>query len=358
MSSIMFSPFTSIFENKSAGTMIVGSPGSGKTFFINNIITNAIIMEQKIFAIDMKNDISKIKNEFPHIVVTDVNKIQPGGLNPFKVVKEVDTNFITSLISIICNGVNDQQIVSITPIINDFVNKFKRDPQSQMSFADVADYLYANDSKDAQVIGTKLNIHRDSQYGSLLFDEDEEIMKLDNRSKVISLHGMDLPKQNDQHMTEEQKFNSGIVFILCKMLQDLMLEGTYPKLFILDEAHIAFQNEAFASIINKFLTLGRSLNIATILSSQSVTHYPQNIGQLISSKFCFKSDYREAMEFLEMFLSGGSEGKADFPVIASKINTFEKPGQSFFVDSSNRSGFFKVANILNNVSSNPLGGRK
>lgn len=63
--SILFSPFTSIFENKAAGTTITGMPGSGKTFFILNVCANAIMMEQRVFGIDPKDDMGVICDIFP-----------------------------------------------------------------------------------------------------------------------------------------------------------------------------------------------------------------------------------------------------------------------------------------------------
>ena len=46
-SSIQFSPFTSIFDHKPAGTIVVGKPGSGKSFFLISVAVNALMMNQK-----------------------------------------------------------------------------------------------------------------------------------------------------------------------------------------------------------------------------------------------------------------------------------------------------------------------
>ena len=359
MSSIMFSPMTSIFENKAAGTIIIGMPGSGKSYFIINLLFNALIMEQNIFAIDPKNDLGVLASLFPDKVeYININQINPGALNPFDVIENLDTNTLTSLISIICGNLDNNQITAITPIVKDFINKNKRGNKS-VTFSDVADYLYANDNIEAQNIGTKLEIHRDSKYGPLLFCENEnkEKFNFSDKSKIISLHGMDLPKGTGnefERMTEEQKFNSGIVFIICKMLRDKLTKGNYPTIFTMDEAHIAFQNEAFTKIIDDFLILGRSLSIATILASQSVHHFPETISQLIANKFCLKSSTNDAKGFLNMFYNQNSDMMADFDSIIYQIGNFQT-GDGYFIDSNNRSGFFKVSSILgDSVSSNPL----
>ena len=93
MASIQFSPMTSIFNNMSAGTVIFGSPGSGKSYYLLNIIANALIMEQKVFALDPKNDLAVISDIFPSVEAIDINDIIPGSLNPFKVLKDIDVLF-------------------------------------------------------------------------------------------------------------------------------------------------------------------------------------------------------------------------------------------------------------------------
>ena len=147
MSSIQFSPFTSIFENKPAGTIIIGVPGSGKTYFILNIIANALLMKNRIFALDYKNDLQILKNldiayELNYI---DINNIKPGALNPFAVIKNIDVNTIQSIISIMCGGLTDDQQIILTPIIQDHVNEFRR-MGGNMSFNRLANYLYDLDA--------------------------------------------------------------------------------------------------------------------------------------------------------------------------------------------------------------------
>lgn len=361
MSSIQYSPLTSIFENKASGTVIFGSPGSGKTYFLLNILANAHMMQQRFFAVDPKNDLGIISDIFPNVEYIDINNINPGALNPFKVIKNLDTNTLTSIISIICGGLTNSQIISVTPILRDFINRHKRNV-SNVSFADVADYLNANDNENAQAIGTKLQIHRDSKYGPLLFEdwnENNNNFSFNFESKIISLHGMDLPKAENEKISEEQKFNSGIVYIICKMLRDLLTDGGYPTIFMMDEAHIALKNPAFSSIVDEFLILGRSLNVATVLATQNPTHVPDSIAQLVSSKFCFKSSTNEASAFLNKFFNKDSENMADFNSIVYQISQFSndenRKGECFYIDSENRSGIFRVTSLFgNDVTTNPL----
>lgn len=359
MSTINFSPFTSIFENKAAGTIITGKPGSGKTFFILNLIANSLLMNQKIFALDPKDDLGVISDIFPQVEYININDVKPGALNPFSVLKHVDTNFIISLISIICGNLTDEQLISITPIVDDFIKK-QRNSSLTLNFTDIVNYLYANDNKDAQSIGTKLLISKNSKYGSLLLaDELHDGIELSSESKIISFLGMDLPDPNAKQLTEVQKFNSGIIYIICNMLKELLISEKYPTLFVMDEAHIAMKNASFAATIDEFLVLGRSLNIATILATQNASHFPEEIPQLIASKFCFLSSTSEAQKFLDMFLSKSVDSSEDIESIVYQISTFNKSGQCFFIDSNNRTGIFRVTSLLSNdISSNPLTKKK
>ena len=373
MASVQYNPFAAIFENRPATSVVIGRPGAGKTFFLLNVAANCLMLETGLIAIDPKDDLGVLEDVFPDKVeVIDINNIRPGALNPFRVLRNVDTNVITSIVSVICGGLSDQQTVAITPIINDFVIRYRRSSGGKLaSFGDIADYLYANDNTDAQAVGTKLQIHRDSQYGGLLFEQDENELTnrdfgngqaegdlqldLSQKGKIISLHGMDLPKSGGNAMlTEEQKFNSAIVYIICKMCREALTNGGYPTLFIMDEAHIAFQNPSFAQVVDEFMVLGRSLNVPTLLASQSVHHYPKTIAQMVSNCFCFGSSSDDAMEFLNMFYSKDADGMADYDSIIDSIQKFEV-GQCFMIDSRKRSGIFKVTSLLGDgVTSNPL----
>lgn len=364
MAAIQFSPFTSLWENAGGSTtVIIGMPSSGKTFFMINLCANALLFEQRFFAIDPKDDMGVLSNIFPDKVeYININDIKPGALSPFNVIPDLDTNTLSSIISIICGNIDDQQAISITPILNDFVIRQKQlkkvDPNAHVSFSSLIDYLYANDNVHCQAIGTKLSIHRDSKYGKLIFDTEETAnnkLSMSNKSKIISLHGMELPKNNDySKMTDEQKFNSSIVFIITKMMRDILKEGKYPTMFVMDEAHIAFQNPAFYSIIDEFMVLGRSLNVPTILASQAVSHYPDGIEQFVSSKFCFKSSNKDANEFLNKFSNWDGADKQDLSSIVKKIGNFET-GNCYFIDSRNRAGFVKITSLFgDDISSNPL----
>lgn len=357
VTSVQWSPFTAIFSNRASGTVIVGSPGSGKSYFMLNVAANCLLMRQNVFAIDPKDDLSPLASMYPdQVELIDINNIQAGALNPFRVLHDVDTNTISSVISIICGGLSDQAMVAVTPIINDFVIRHGK-KRGHVSFSDVVDYLYASDNEHAQAVGTKLQIHRDAKYGGLLFDDGSDVQSDpmgDRPSKVVSLLGMDLPKGQGESMNEDQKFNAGVVYVICRMLREHLTGHGYPTLFMVDEAHIAFSSEAFRSMIDEFLVLGRSLNVPTVLASQSVSHYPETVSQLVSTKFCFKSSSKDAMGFLRLFAQTDGDSEADHQAVMQRITQFQT-GDCLMIDSSQRLGIFHVTSLFDGgVTSNPL----
>ena len=59
MSTVKWSPTTAQMCNNAPGTIVVGAPGSGKTFALLNIAANCLGMGQRVIAVDPKNDFSK-----------------------------------------------------------------------------------------------------------------------------------------------------------------------------------------------------------------------------------------------------------------------------------------------------------
>lgn len=358
MSVIRWSPINSILNNRPAGTVVIGRPGSGKTFFLLNVAVNALMTSCRVIYLDPKNDASVLREVYPDIKLTDVNNIEPGAMNPFKILKEINSNVILAIISCICGKLDDNKMIAIAPIVNDFIIMNSRNIGGT-NFSALANYLYSSENIEAQAVGTMLKLNEDSKYGKILFGEGGSSFNLGKKSEIISLFGLPLPNINSvQDMNQEERFSSAIIYILCKMLKEVLIEDSkLPTVFIVDEAYLMFANPAITAIINEFLVLGRSLNVATVLASQNITHFPKGIGQLISSKFMFASSRREALEFLEEFDISSSSESFDRESILDYISNIEEkikgPGGCFFIDSKNRGGFIRIKSNLG-VTSNPL----
>ena len=227
MSTIKWLPTTAMGmnDNPTPGTIIVGSPGSGKTFFLINIAANCLGMGQRVIAIDPKNDLGAICNISKNIEVIDINNIRAGALNPITFLKRelpdgtfepVDTTTLLSVITLLTGKLDQNDIIDVTPIIEDFVNSVRRNNEYH-DMTDVANYSYKNKSLACQQVGTLLRKYQDSKYGPLLFTDETNIEPLiisKDKSLLITMHGMELPDYNKkaEDYTDNERFTSAIIY--------------------------------------------------------------------------------------------------------------------------------------------------
>ena len=352
-------------------TIVVGSPGSGKTFALLNIAANCLGMGQRVIAIDPKNDFDKLYNVNPSINIIDINKIRPGALNPFEFLKKIDekgrvkfidTATLMTIIEIMCGKLDRNTIISITPIVTDFVTKAKT-TGDYYDMQDVADYLYANQNESAQTVGTMLKMFEDNKYGKLLFTRETNVKPLvlsSTDSMVISLHGLSLPdySKKPEDYDANERFTSAILYIITTKLLDILSgDNKVPTTLICDEAHLLFGSKEMGAIIDRFLVLGRSLNVATVLASQGISHFPKGIANYITTKFMFKSSMEEAQLFLDAFDTSkiNPSSAIDVDSIVSSATNFPT-GTCFMIDRLNRNGIIRIKSIydVNLLTSNPF----
>lgn len=371
MSTIKWSPTTAQMVNNAPGTIVVGSPGSGKTFALLNIAANCLGMGQRVIAIDPKNDFDKLYNVNPSINIIDINKIRPGALNPFEFLKKIDekgrvkfidTATLMTIIEIMCGKLDRNTIIGITPIVTDFVTKAKT-TGDYYDMQDVADYLYANQNESAQTVGTMLKMFEDNKYGKLLFTRETNVKPLvlsATDSMVISLHGLSLPdySKKPEDYDANERFTSAILYIITTKLLDILSgDNKVPTTLICDEAHLLFGNKEMGAIIDRFLVLGRSLNVATVLASQGISHFPKGIANYITTKFMFKSSMEEAQLFLDAFDTSkiNPSSAIDVDSIVSSATNFPT-GTCFMIDRLNRNGIIRIKSIydVSLLTSNPF----
>lgn len=362
MSTVNWSPTTSMWKNGAATSVVLGSLGGGKSFFLINVAANEIAMGRRIIAIDPKNDFNKLLNISKNIELIDVNNISPGALNPFTFLDDIDSSTLLTIVEILVGKISEEMYIDITPILTDFITKYKRDGVYK-DMQDVADYLFSRDSKSAQAVGTALKIYEDNKYGRLLFTREENVNPLklsDDKSLIITLHGMALPQESKSvgDYTADERLTAAITYLITKKLRNILTKdkGKVATTLFCDEAHMLFSNKEMAKLIDEFMSMGRSLNTATVLSSQGVQKFP-DISRYVASKFMFRNSIQEAEKFLEMFDSGKykADGAINVPQVATAISEL-KTGQCFFIDLFNRSGFVQIKSIysVDSLTSNPL----
>lgn len=335
---VYFNPVTPIYENKPPGCIICGSPGAGKTYFMQTIMTNCIQERCIVIALDPKNDHRGMLNIDPSIKFKDISKKE--SLDPFRCIPDVDTNFIVSIIDTICGGISKEALVAITPIVTDYTKKAK---SGTATFSRLTNYLYSNQNPLAQQVGTLLKSNEKSEYGPVFFNNEKTCMEINRESSIICLFGLPLPKTDDRNSwSKEEMFSSAIVMVLVKMLRSVLKSNIVPVCLFVDEAHIILANPYIYKIVEEFLILGRSLNVATILASQNVSHFPEDFSNFVSNRFQFRSSRNEVHEFLRRFLVS-SEEETD-SLVSFAVNA--PNGGCIFIDRKNRVGEVQISSDL------------
>ena len=371
MSTIKWSPVTAHLCNNAPGTIVVGSPGSGKTFFMINVAANCLGMGQKVIVIDPKNDFNKLYNVNKNIELIDISNVREGALNPFTFLRKkdkdgniefLDTSTLITIIECLCGKLDKETRIDIMPIVKDFVTK-SRNTGEYVDMQDVADYLFQNNKESAQSIGTQLKTFEDNKMGKLLFTRQSDVEPLElseTSSMVITLHGMQLPgyDKKPEDYNSNERLTSTILFLLTTKLFDILQQdNVIPTTFICDEAQLLFANPEMSSVIDNYLRLGRSLNVATILASQGITSFPEKISNNITSKFLFKSSIDEAEAFLNRFDTSKLDpaNAIDVDNIISAATKFPT-GMCFFIDRLGRNGVIRIKSIydVNLLTSNPI----
>lgn len=357
MTQIAFSPITAPVTNNPPGTLITGVPGSGKSFFMLNLAANSLEQSARVLVLDAKNDMLALKNVFPDINTTDINKISAGALDPFVTFPDVDTATILTIVQMLCGSLSDAQLTAITPKANDFVKRARSGGSA--TFKDFANYLYADKNENSQNVGNRLLMNENTPHGKLLFGEVGKVrrgLSLGDKSRIISLLGLKMPSDSNS-IKPDEAVDSVIIYILCKLLHDTLTRSAtkQPVVLFFDECHMLMKSDAIRNEIQDILILGRSLNIGVVMASQNVTHFPSDIAQLVSSKFTFKMSKRECEEFFRMF-DNTTAGQSLDVGEAIDVITRLKTGYCFMIDQKERPALIHIESNYDSgdLTSNPL----
>lgn len=311
---VFFDPHIALLNNKPPVTLITGSPGSGKTFFGLLLAAQASIANKMIFIIDPKGDFlslemlrrhGDIENVHTWTIFSgeDTDEIKNdniGILDPLHLKGNIHqkTERTRDVIKTLVGNLTDKQNNYISPLIED---EIKSSGNRQASFINIADILYSNKDEEIRVIGTKLRNILGLPISKLI-SADKRIPRKDFNLKkgcfVASLMGLKLPdsEKTQDNMTSEERVSIVIMTLLTDMVMEAMKDiKNVPKLIIIDEAWSVMSTPQGRSLINSAALLGRSLNQAVILLTQSPAHIlPKNpsdakLDNTISTRFAFRN---------------------------------------------------------------------
>lgn len=306
---IFFDLHYPILLNNPPVTLITGSPGSGKTYFGQTLISHASALNKMGIVFDPKGDFISLKRleqlgylnkiEVWSVLAQDGSVIEEniGMLDPtsISVGKAECVNTTLDVIKILVGELTPAQTTTLTPIVKDIV-------ESQTpSFGNVVKSLLRNRNDEIRSLGYSLDSQLNAGLAQLLVSnrkKKKKQLELKEGFVVVNLMGLKLPadNKNKNDYTTDEKLSVIIMNLLTDIALKLMhtLPKKIYKTLIVDEAWAILATEAGRNTINSIARLGRSLNLATLLITQSPKHLDMgdsnDLQTMISTRFAFRNN--------------------------------------------------------------------
>lgn len=306
---VFYDPHYPILINNPPVSLITGSPGSGKTFSGLLIASHASALGKIGVILDPKGDFTALKKLEKagyigkiniwsvadldgEVLEENVGMLDPTAFTP-------DTNQNTALtIDVIKSLIGDltpKQITNLTPIIRDIVEG------NSPSFLRVAQKLMSSRDDEIRSLGYSLDTLLQTKLAKLIV-LNKRIQKkplvLEEGFIVANLMGLSMPPDTkpSKEWSSAEKISIIIMGLLSQLILDMM--GKKPKkiykTLIIDEAWAIMATESGKSMIRATARLGRSLNLAVVLITQSTKHLGvgenSDTNTMISVRFAFRNN--------------------------------------------------------------------
>ena len=313
---VFFDTHFPIINNKPPGILVTGSPGSGKTWLLLLLCSHASLMGETKVILDPKGDFIALKkleregilenikvwNLAPQVdnkesMVADENN---GVLDPMTFFDNPDENVALAksvITSLVGGTLTDVQSNYLVPVLKDVV------ASQNPSFNEVVSRLSRNQKEEIRTLGIQLNALSGLGLAKLLFTDRRkqkaQKVELIGGTTVINLMGLSLPVpgSNQKTWTENEKLSMTIMALITNFVTSAMLKDISKEIFkmvTIDEAWSVMASQTGRDLINKVGLLGRSLNVALLLATQSPNHIEKvdgvDISNTISVRFAFKND--------------------------------------------------------------------
>lgn len=313
---VFFDTHFPIINNKPPGILVTGSPGSGKTWLLLLLCSHASLMGKTNVILDPKGDFIALKkleregilenikvwNLAPQVdnkesMVADENN---GVLDPMTFFDNPDENVALAksvITSLVGGTLTDVQSNYLVPVLKDVV------ASQNPSFNEVVSRLSRNQKEEIRTLGIQLNTLSGLGLAKLLFTDRRkqkaQKVELIGGTTVINLMGLSLPVpgSNQKTWTENEKLSMTIMALITNFVTSAMLKDISKEIFkmvTIDEAWSVMASQTGRDLINKVGLLGRSLNVALLLATQSPNHIEKvdgvDISNTISVRFAFKND--------------------------------------------------------------------
>lgn len=307
---VFFDPHYAIRINRPPVSLITGSPGSGKTVAALLLAAHAALLNKITFILDPKGDFLALKllekagevenihvwSIFQNIEEGVVRESNIGILDPTCLTDDVNENASLTLetIGALVKTLSPNQRNVLIPIIHDVTQS--KNP----SMNNIRMILARSRDPEISTLSHELGLALNMPAGKLLVASSKfnNKLKLDNGVVVASLMGLSLPASNkkEESYLEKERLSVAIMRLITHLALNIMkkIPKTTNKLLLIDEAWSVFNNASGRALIDEVSLLGRSLNMAVILATQSPAHIQggdggANLDNTISTRFAFRN---------------------------------------------------------------------
>lgn len=354
---VFFDPHYAIRINKPPVTLVTGSPGAGKTVASLLLAAHSALLNKTTFILDPKGDFLSLKlledagevenihvwSIFQDVEEGTVRESNIGMLDPTRLTEDVNENASLTLetIGTLVKTLSPNQRNALIPIIQDVTES--KNP----SMNNIRMVLARSQDPEISTLSHELGLSLSMPAGKLLSASSKSVNKLKLGKGVIvaSLMGLSLPAstKKEENYLEKERLSVAIIRLLTHMVLDVMkkVPKTVSKTLFIDEAWAVFNNSSGRDLIDEVSLLGRSLNMAVILSTQSPAHVMgieggANLDTTISTRLAFRntSDADNELTTKAMDLPTGVGYEKTFKELAN--------GQCLMKDSQEQFAFVDI----------------
>ena len=281
-------------ETSNPHTAITGATGNGKSFLTKLLFTYHSLLKAKVLYVDPKAEMrtqylsvladleEKGKSEelqeyirSIRFITLDMRKEENKGvLDPFSFLE--DEGELTELATVLVGSVLDKDTyIKVQPYLLDSLDKVidRRKAGEKVGMLQVFDELEKSSKEEVSTAGYFLKrISKNSLLSLCFYDGSQGVLKTDEKTIIVEIAGLDMPKGTDKdEMTETQLRSLTVMYALtyfCAIFGER--EKDKETMLFLDEAWQIMSTPAGRQVVNRIKRTGRSFNNFLVLVTQSV----------------------------------------------------------------------------------------
>ncbi|MDP2194322.1 MAG: type IV secretion system protein TraC [Alphaproteobacteria bacterium] len=294
---VTFSPFDNQAGNYNVS--VVGRSGSGKSVFMQEMMTSTLRLNGKVFVLDVGRSFQKtcllLKGQFVEFTLK-----KPLCVNPFPALSQLDDieaeERLSTLKPVLLSMVAPNETISDLEVslLDEAMRTVFFKERDQTTFSKIADYLNAQKDLRAQDLGKRLFAYtKDGQYGR--FFEGSDVVNFNDSFVVIEF----------EELKEKKDLQSVILQMVIVNITNSMFLGNRqtPFMICFDEAWDMLRGKQAGVFIETLARRLRKYFGSLVVGTQSVNDFYATPGALAafenSDYLCMLSQKPESINILK-----------------------------------------------------------